>query len=177
MTGSTPPQGGTVPDQADRNLSPHTTAATPAPTAWTQFGRHRFRAPIGIVIDTPFPIAGGWVAVIWPDAADPSGWRRLIWEQDTTAGRGWLIPERLAYADVIEFGSDPTGARRWYGIVQKYEPGQWLTVQGPFPTPVEAGRAADQLLNPTQHVPEQPVVSHDRARRDRCHTRAQRPRL
>ena len=23
-------------------------------------GRHRFRAPIGIVIDNPFPIVGGW---------------------------------------------------------------------------------------------------------------------
>lgn len=57
-----------MPDQADRNLSPHPTAATPAPTAWTQFGRHRFRAPVGIVIDAPFPIVGGWVAVIWPDA-------------------------------------------------------------------------------------------------------------
>jgi hypothetical protein len=144
--------------------------------SFTDFGRHRFRSPIGIVIDTPFPIAGGWVAVIWPDAADSSGWRRILWQHDTAAGRGWLIPERLAYADVIEFGSDPTGSRRWYGIVEKYEPSKWLTVQGPFPTPVEAGRAADGLLNPTQHVPEQRVVSHDRARPARCNTRPQRPR-
>jgi hypothetical protein len=165
-----------VTEQHSPNPSPPTAAVNTPPSTWDQFGRHRFRAPIGIVIDTPFPIAGGWVAVIWPDPADRSGWRRLLWQHDTDAGRGWLIPERLAYADVIEFGSDPTGARRWYGIVQKYEPGQWLTVQGPFLTPVEAGRAADQLLNPTQHVPEQQVVSHDRARRDRCHNRPQRPR-
>jgi hypothetical protein len=39
----------------------------------------------------------------------------------------------FAYADVIEFGSDPTGAQRWYGIVERYEPGQWLTLQGPSP--------------------------------------------
>jgi hypothetical protein len=158
------------------NPSPPTVAVNTSPSTWDQFGRHRFRAPVGIVIDTPFPMAGGWVAVIWPDAADPSGWRRLLWQHDTAAGRGWLIPERLAYADVIEFGSDPTGARRWYGIVQKYEPGQWLTVQGPFPTPIEAGRAADRLLNPTRHVPEQRVVSHDRAKRERCHSRPPRPR-
>ena len=74
------------------------------------FGRHRFRAPIGIVIDTPFPIVGGWVGVIWPDPTDPAGWRRMQWQQDQSAGRGWLIPERLAYADVVEFGSDPMGS-------------------------------------------------------------------
>jgi hypothetical protein len=155
--------------------SPPTAAENTPPSTWDQFGRHRFRAPIGIMIDTPFPIAGGWVAVIWPDPGDPSGWRRLLWQHDTTTGRGWLIPERLAYADVIEFGSDPAGARRWYGIVEKYEPGQWLTVQGPFPTPVEAGREADRLLNPTQHEPQRYVVSHDRTRRDRCHTRPHHP--
>jgi hypothetical protein len=154
---------------------PPTAAVDTPPSSWDQFGRHRFRAPIGIVIDAPFPITGGWVAVTWPDPADASGFRRLLWQHDAIAGRGWLIPERLAYADVVEFGSDPIGSRRWYGIVQKYEPGQWLTVQGPFPTPVEAGRAADRLLNPTQHEPEQRIVSHDRSRRDHCHTRHHRP--
>ena len=163
-----------MPDQADRNLSPHTTAATPAPTAWTQFGRHRFRAPVGIVIDAPFPIVAGWVAVIWPDATDPTGWRRLLWKADATSGRGWLIPERLAYADVVEFGSDPTGAHRWYGIVESYEPGQWLTLQGPFSAPAEANRFADQLLSPEQHVAQQGPTVSVRASRERCrHPRAQ----
>ena len=155
-------------DPTDRNLSPHTTAAIPSPGTWTQYGRHRFRAPIGIVIDTPFPMNGGWVAVIWPDPTDPAGWRRLLWQADTSAGRGWLIPERLAYADVIEFGSDPTGAQRWYGIVERYEPGQWLTLQGPFPTPHDADRAAEQLLSPEQHTAQPRPTQPRRPRRQRC---------
>jgi hypothetical protein len=157
-----------VTDPTDRNLSPHTTAATPPPTAWTQYGRHRFRTPIGIVIDAPFPIAGGWMAMIWPDATEPAGWRRLVWQPDTSTGRGWLIPERLGYADVIEFGSDPTGVRRWYGIVESYEPGTWLTLQGPFPTPADANRAAIELLSPDQHIAQPRSVTHSRARQERC---------
>ena len=154
-----------------RNPSPPAAA-----TNFATVGRHRFRAPIGIVIDTPFPIVGGWVAVIWSDATEAAGWRRLLWQPDQSAGRGWLIPERLAYADVVEFGSDPTGTQRWYGIVERYEPGQWLTLQGPFSTPSDAEQAADRMLNPSLHVPEQPVVEHDRVRRERCHTHPQRPR-
>ena len=155
-------------DPTDRNLSPHITAATSSPAPWTQYGRHRFRAPIGIVIDTPFLMSGGWVAVIWPDPTDPAGWRRLLWQADTSAGRGWLIPERLAYADVIEFGSDPAGTQRWYGIVERYGPGQWLTLQGPFPTPQDADRAAEQLLSPEQHAAQPRPTQQRRARRQRC---------
>ena len=160
-------------DPTDRNLSPHTTAPNRPPATWTAFGRHRFRAPVGIVIDAPFPIAGGWVAVIWPDAADPTGWRRLLWQADAIAGRGWLIPERLAYADVVEFGSDPTGAQRWYGIVESYEPGTWLALRGPFATPDDANRAADQLLSPGQHVPQRPPTNRAS---ERCRAHPQRPR-
>ena len=159
-----------------RNPPPPTAASTTPPSTWEHFGRHRFRAPTGIVIDTPFPIVGGWVGVIWPDPSDPSGWRRMLWQQDQGAGRGWLIPERLAYADVVEFGSSPTGAQRWYGIVERYEPGQWLTLQGPFPTPTEAGQTAARMLNPTQHIADQPIVKHDRVQRERCHAHPQRPR-
>ncbi len=157
-------------------LSPHLAATNNRPDAWSQPGSHRYRAPIGIVIDTPFPIAGGWVAVIWPDPTEPAGWRRLLWQSDTSTGRGWLIPERLAYADVVEFGSDPTGAQRWYGIVESYEPGQWLTLNGPFATPVDAGRAADQLLNPAQHTPQPARGHHEWSRRERCQTRPRRQR-
>ena len=122
------------------------------------------------MIDTPFPIVGGWVAIIWPDPNDPAGWRRIVWQPDTTTGRGWLIPERLAYADVIEFGSDPAGAQRWYGIVETYEPGQWLTLRGPFTTPTAANIEANKLLTPDQHVPD--VVQHAvRTRPQRCATR------
>ena len=154
-------------DPTHRNPSPHL-AANNAPSTWAVFGTHRLRAPIGIVIDAPFPIVGGWVAVIWPDASDPASWRRLVWQPDTEAGRGWLIPERLAYADIIEFGSDPTGAQRWYGIVDSYEPGAWLTVRGPYPSPVEANQAADALLDPGRHVAERRPSLEGRRQRDRC---------
>ena len=108
------------------------------------------------------------MAMIWPDATEPAGWRRLVWQPDTSTGRGWLIPERLGYADVIEFGSDPTGVQRWYGIVESYEPGAWLTVQGPFPTPADANRAASELLSPDQHIPQPRSAAHSRARQERC---------
>ena len=102
-------------------------------------------------------------AMIWPDATELSGWRRLVWQPDTSTGRGWLIPERLGYADVIEFGSDPTGAQRWYGIVESYEPGTWLTLQGPFPTPGDANRAATELLSPDEHIPQPRTTAHSRS--------------
>jgi hypothetical protein len=157
-----------VTDPTDRNLSPHTTAATPVSPAWSKFGQHRFRTPVGIVIDTPIPMTAGWLAALWPDPTEPGGWRRLVWEADTSTGRGWLIPERLGYADVVEFGSDPTGAQRWYGIVERYEPGQWLTLQGPFPTPADAYVAAGRLLSPEQHSVQQHRTERSRAHRDRC---------
>ena len=143
-------------------------------TDFAAFGRHRFRAPIGIVIDTPFVIVGGWVGVIWPEPSSSLGWRRMLWQRDEGVGRGWLIPESLAYADVVEFGSDPTGAQRWYGVVERYEPGQWLTLQGPFSTPTEAGLAAARLLSQTQHVPQEALVKHGRVQRDRCQARSGR---
>ena len=155
-------------DRADRTPLPQNAAAVPGPTAWSTFGKHRFRAPIGIVVDAPFPMAGGWMAIIWPDPTDPAGWRRLVWEADTDAGRGWLIPERLAYADVIEFGSDPTGAQRWYGVVESYEPGSWHTLHGPYATPADAHRAAETLLQPDRHVPQPRSERPVRRVRERC---------
>lgn len=124
-----------MPELHRRRPSPPNAATIAPPSIWEQFGSHRLRAPIGIVIDTPVPIIGGWVAAIWPDSTDPAGWRRLLWQRDEPTTRGWLIPERLAYADVVEFGSDPSGARRWYGLVEEYEPGQWLSLRGPFKNP------------------------------------------
>jgi hypothetical protein len=124
---------------------------------WQQLGRHRFRAPVGSIIDTPFPIVDGWVAIIWPDPATPVGWQRLVWSPDPVTGRGWFIPDRIALGDIVEFGSDPNGTRRWYGIVDGYEPGTWLTLQGPYPTPDEASTTAAQLLAAEQHAEPMPV--------------------
>ena len=165
-----------MPELHRRHHSPPAAAAITPSSTWEQFGSHRVRAPIGIVIDTPFPIIGGWVAAIWPDPDDPAGWRRLLWQRDEPTGRGWLIPERLAYADVIEFGLDPAGTRRWYGLVEQYEPGQWLTLRGPFANPADAERAADAMLNPAQHDPERRPASHARTRLERCHAHGPRRR-
>jgi hypothetical protein len=128
------------------------TPMAPTPdTRWQQLGRHRFRAPVGSVIDTPIPIVGGWVAIIRPDPTTPAGWQRHLWTPDPVAGRGWLIPDRLALADIVEFGNDPNGTLRWYGIVDSYDPGTWLTLQGPYPTPDQAATIAALLLAPAQH--------------------------
>lgn len=159
-----------------RHFSPHHAAKVPT-TGWDSHGQHRFRSPAGILIDAPFPIFGGWVAVIWADPTESAGWRRVVWQADTATGRGWLIPDRLAYADIVEFGSDPTGTQRWYGIVESYEPGQWLTLQGSFATPSDADRAAERLLAPDQHVAEHRPTLPTRARQQACcRTRPPQPR-
>jgi hypothetical protein len=135
---------------------------------WQQLGRHRFRAPAGWVIDSPFPIVGGWVAIIWPAATTPAGWRRLVWTPDPSSGRGWFVPELIGLGDIVEFGSDPNGTRRWYGIVDGYEPGTWLTLQGPYPTPDEATKTAAQLLAEEQHA-EPIAVKHRPSAPAPCH--------
>ena len=154
---------------------PHASEPT---TGYHQFGKHRLRAPIGIVVDTPIPIAGGWVGIIWPNptsAADSNAWSRHCWEPDLSGGRGWLIPERLALADIVEFGSDPTGAQRWYGVVDSYDAGQWLTLQGPYPTPHDAHQAAQALFAANCHTPAAPPRART-VRGDRCRTHTHRPR-
>jgi hypothetical protein len=142
------------------------------PNVWHELGRHRFRAPVGSVIDTPFPIVGGWVAIVWPDPTMPAGWQRLVWAPDPITGRGWFIPNRLALGDIIEFGSDAAGTLRWYGIVDSYEAGKWLTLQGPYPTPTEAKAVAEQLLKTEQHAA--PLVPAHRSSPRACR-RSRRP--
>jgi hypothetical protein len=157
-------------------MQPHHQRTSPQPTTYTQLGKHRFRAPAGIIIDAPIPMTGGWVGIVWPNPMvehDTPAWSRLCWEADEYSGRGWLIPERLGVADVIEFGSDPTGRQRWYGIVDSYEAGLWLTLQGPYPTPVEAHQAAQALIAASVHTP---AVTASRSRtagqtRCRAHTK------
>lgn len=142
--------------------------ATAPESHWEQLGAHRFRSPVGIVIDAPFPIVGGWVAIIWPDSVAPAGWQRLLWTPDPVAGRGWLIPDRLALADIVEFGSDPNGTHRWYGIVERYEPGTWLTLHGPYPSPHQAAADAGRILRPAQHS-KPPPEQHRAIERRPCH--------
>ena len=86
---------------------------TSTPPELFEFRRYHVPARNTPIVSLPFPSQSperGTSRVT--DATDPTGWRRLLWKADATSGRGWLIPERLTYADVVEFGSDPTGAHR-----------------------------------------------------------------
>ncbi len=159
-----------------RRLPTPTTTPDPPPTAgvvdpatsassydWVRFGRHRFRTPGAVVVDSPLPLAGaGWMATVWPDAAVPGGWARMLWQPDPACGRGWLIPDRLALGDVLEFGAhrpggdahSPAGAdARWYGILDSYEVAAWLTAQGPYPDPAAAFAEAERLLAGERYLP------------------------
>lgn len=121
--------------------------APPAGYDWTRFGRHRLRTGAAVLLDHPLG-AGGWIATTWADPATPGGWNRLGW-QPSPAG-GWELPAQLALGDVIEFGA---GAARWFGIVDSYEPGGWLTVQGPYPDATGAAVDAERLLAAERYLP------------------------
>lgn len=113
---------------------------------WSRLGRHRLRAPAGVLIDSPLAAAGsGWLGTLWP-AGEASGWSRMLWTPDTYLG-GWSIPGRLAGGDVIEFGADRADQPlRWYGILDSYDAIEWLTIQGPYPAPRAAYDEAQRIL-------------------------------
>lgn len=148
-----------------RRPTPTTNAAALGPVApdpavpassydWARFGRHRFRTPAAVVVDSPLPPAGpGWMATVWPDPAVPGGWGRMLWQPDPAYGRGWLIPDRLTLGDVLEFGAHSSAGDRWYGILDSYEVGAWLTVQGPYPAPAAALEEAERLLAGERYLP------------------------
>ncbi|MEX2290532.1 MAG: hypothetical protein WD794_09435 [Mycobacteriales bacterium] len=79
----------------------------------------------------------------------------MLWQPDPTYGRGWLIPDRLALGDVLEFGTrTPAGSgARWYGILDSYEVAAWLTMQGPYPNPAAALAEAERLLAGERYLP------------------------
>ena len=103
----------------------------------TKFGR---RVAHGALIDNALEPAAGsyaWVATIWRDASDPSGWRRLVWDHHPT-GRGWIIHPMTHLADIIEFGADLNGVLdRWYGYASHADAASFSIV-GPFELPNEA---------------------------------------
>lgn len=141
--------------------------ARPAGYDWTRFGRHRLRTASAILLD--HPLTAGWVATTWSDPTQPDGWNRLGW-QPNPAG-GWTLPARLALGDIVELGACGTG---WFGIVDSYEPGGWLTLQGPYPNAAAAADHAEQLLATERY---QPAIEPPRPRSTRrpCTRRRQRP--
>lgn len=146
---------------------------TPTTTGydWSRFGRHRLRAPAGVLIDSPVGFqAGSWLGTLWPSEAEPCGWARMLWQSDLARG-GWLIPNRLAGGDVLEFGVVATGGIvRWYGIVDSYDAVEWLTVQGPYSDPGTAYRHAQVLLAEVRY--RDPLRA--RTRRQECSRRRSR---
>jgi hypothetical protein len=123
----------------------------PASYDWTRFGRHRLRTPAAVVIDHPLDQAG-WAATVLADPTQPGGWSRLCWER-TPIAVGWALPTRLALGDVVEFGTHARPSARWYGIVDAYEPGGWLTLQGPYSGPDAAAWDAARLLAAERYLP------------------------
>lgn len=146
---------------------------TPTTTGydWSRFGRHRLRAPAGVLIDSPVGFqAESWLGTLWPSDADPCGWARMLWHADHSRG-GWLIPSRLAGGDVLEFGAQADwGLVRWYGIVDSYDAVEWLTVQGPYSYP---GAASDDALRQLDHLRYAPP-HHMSAAHNRCIRRVAR---
>ena len=150
---------------------------------WNRRGRHRLRAPAGVVIDLPLPAAADahvWVATIWPDA-QAGGWARALWEPERSR-RGWRLPMELTAGDVIEFGADtPARPVRWFGIMDSYEPDRWATIQGPYPTPTDAWNDAQRLLALERFLPPLPTeppratTSCDRTGREGRHRHHRRP--
>jgi hypothetical protein len=134
-------------------------AATSAGYDWSRFGRHRLRAPAGVLIDSPLGFqAHGWLGTLWPGDGEAGGWARMLWQADPAHG-GWLIPRRLAGADVLEFGADQAcQVVRWYGIVDCYDAVEWLTVQGPYAEPGAAHAHAQQLLAGLRYRPSREVL-------------------
>ena len=129
---------------------------------WSRFGRHRLRAPGGVLIDSPLGFQPhGWLGTLWRAQAEPVGWARMLWQFDAEHG-GWMVPNRLAGGDVFEFGADQAGQLvRWYGIVDCYDAVEWLTVQGPYPDPAAAFQHAEVLLAQLRYSPPVPRRSQN----------------
>jgi hypothetical protein len=98
--------------------------------------RVAYNTSLDVAID-PTPGARLWIATIWPDAAHPGGWGRLLWHRHPR-GRGWLIEPLTHLGDVIEFGADyHDEPDRWYGFVSRADETGILLV-GPYESPAEA---------------------------------------
>ena len=100
---------------------------------------HHLRVAHDTLLD--LPITPGvdtrlWVATIWPDTTQPSGWGRHVWAP-SPHGRGWTIHPLTHLGDVIEFGADSSAAKvRWYGYVADADETS-IDLVGPFPSAAE----------------------------------------
>lgn len=112
----------------------------PTHPGFATLDRHILRVAHGSLLDNPLdpdPTAHVWIATIWPDRQQPSGWGRLLWDRHPSR-RGWTIHPLTHLGDIIEFGADTSGAMdRWYGYVQDADEIR-LSVVGPFATPLDS---------------------------------------
>lgn len=99
--------------------------------------------------EAPWPV---WAAGLERDdnAPDGAGWRRTLWPA-AHGGRGWLVPV-VHVGDVIEFGSWPAPAWRWFGWYTHHAEGSGaIVVTGPFASPGDAladgQQARDELAD------------------------------
>lgn len=106
-----------------------------------------------IPINEPAPpgVPWRWIATVWPDRYQPDGWNALEWHQGE---RGWQLPDTLAVGDIIEVGlswlhphrPDLDRTYRWYGWLAYATP-LALVVNGPYPHPAHAVRAAQHVVD------------------------------
>lgn len=124
----------------------HTHAARTVPRA-------QLRSRAGLLLDLPFtPASAPWAATLWPDVRSPGGWCRLPWS--LAPQRGWILPVDLALGDIVEFGGvSSTVDRRWWGLVEAYEPDVSLTLLGPMDTADDAHALAQHLLEQGRPAP------------------------
>lgn len=112
----------------------------PTHAEFTTLDRHVLRVAHGSLLDNPLdpdPGCSVWVATIWPDRRQQTGWGRLLWDRHPS-GRGWTIHPLTHLGDVIEFGAETsTAVDRWYGYVQDADVIS-VSIVGPFDTPVDA---------------------------------------
>ena len=166
------------------HLLGHVTEAPPpaaSPVDSPRFGVHSMRLVDGVLLDFPLAVPVGgrcWVATVWPDPANRSGWSGVRWQRDVTQGRGWLWPPRIAVGDVVEFGIEGRGRRRKtlatrsFGLIVDYD-GSWiLSVQGPYEHPGQAHADAMAIIRgrsnpsppPTAPPPAAPIRAAHRGR-------------
>ena len=120
----------------------------PTRSDFANLDRHTFRVAHGSLIDSPLQPAPNslvWIATMWADTQQPTGWGRLQWNRHPS-GRGHTIHPMTHLSDVIEFGADTANnPDRWYGYLT-HATDTYLEIVGPFAHPADAAEDAAAAL-------------------------------